>query len=54
MRKTLALAAVLAVASIGLSGCYDGRPGHASDRHHRHGHDRGHDRGPDRDHGNWR
>jgi hypothetical protein len=40
MRTKLSIAAALALASVALSGCYHGRLGHNSDRHH--GHHGGH------------
>lgn len=55
MRKTdrrLAVAGAVLLASLTLAGCYDhyDRPGHSSDRHHRHhDHDRG-GHGGDYDH----
>lgn len=42
-RRVALMAAVLG-AGLMLGACHDGRPGHASDRHHGGHHDRDHDR----------
>ena len=45
MRNQLKLVAALALATLALSGCRYGHPGHDSDygHHHDHGHDHDHD-----------